>query len=84
MLNRNSRTGRKKSKKKMLASSWWGTMTLRDWLAAHAMRGFMEHVNNPETREVNWCGPEDFERVAKLSYDMADAMLEAREAGRAE
>jgi hypothetical protein len=47
-------------------------MTLRDYFAAKAM---------PMARDVYCDGaPEGWLSVAKLAYDMADAMLKAREA----
>ena len=46
-------------------------MTLRDYFAAKAMQGLVENAN--------WRGmPED--ALAKAAYNMADAMLEARNA----
>ena len=44
-------------------------MTLRDYFATKAMEAIM--TRSPNT---------PFEMVAKFSYDMADAMLKAREA----
>ena len=47
-------------------------MTLRDYFAAKAMRGMFDYWDeNPHL---------DFEHIANCSYDMADAMLKAREA----
>ena len=43
-------------------------MTLRDYFAAKAMQGIYQRVNDG-----------GFERVAKLSYELADAMLAASE-----
>jgi hypothetical protein len=42
-------------------------MTLRDYFAAKAMQGFMVGVEMPR-----------FDNIAKVAYEMADAMLEAR------
>jgi hypothetical protein len=44
-------------------------MTLRDYFAAKAMQGLMVDVHTP-----------DCDYIAKTSYDLADAMLKAREA----
>jgi hypothetical protein len=47
-------------------------MTLRDYFAAKAMQGMFEYWDeNPNL---------EFEHIASCSYDMADAMLKAREA----
>jgi hypothetical protein len=43
-------------------------MTLRDYFAAMAMQGFCVNVNDPHE-----------DNLARMSYSMADAMLEARE-----
>jgi len=49
----------------------WG-MTLRDYFAAKAMQGMFDYWHeNPNL---------EFEHIASCSYDMADAMLKAREA----
>lgn len=45
-------------------------MTLRDYLAAKAMQGFLTHAQAADS-------PEDV--VAGWAYSMADAMLRARE-----
>lgn len=48
----------------------WG-MTLRDYFAAKAMQGMFNYWHeNPNL---------EFEHIASCSYDMADAMLKARE-----
>jgi len=44
-------------------------MTLRDYFAAKAMQGMMVDVYAP-----------NFDYIAKTAYEMADAMLKAREA----
>jgi len=44
-------------------------MTLRDYFAAKAMQGLMASPADPESMEV----------AAKWSYNLADAMLKARE-----
>ena len=47
-------------------------MTLRDYFAAKAMQGMFDYWHeNPNL---------EFEHIASCSYDMADAMLKAREA----
>ena len=46
-------------------------MTLRDYFAAKAMQGIF--ASDPVSTMTN-------ERIAKESYDLADAMLKAREA----
>jgi hypothetical protein len=49
----------------------WG-MTLRDYFAAKAMQGMFNYWHeNPNL---------EFEHIASCSYDMADAMLKARDA----
>ena len=48
-----------------------GGMTLRDYMAAQAMQGIF--ASDPVSTMTN-------ERIAKESYDLADAMLKAREA----
>ena len=56
----------------------WGTpfegMTLRDYFAAKALQGFIQYS---ATKGIYT--PPDNE-LAKASYDLADAMLKAREA----
>ena len=47
-----------------------GGMSLRDYFAAKAMQGLMASPADPESMEV----------AAKWSYNLADAMLKAREA----
>lgn len=44
-------------------------MTLRDYFAANAMQGYIAHSG--DARHID--------TVAEMSYQMADAMLEARE-----
>jgi hypothetical protein len=44
-------------------------MTLRDYFAAHAMRGIVMHMNSENWDEI----------AAKWCYTMADAMLKERE-----
>jgi hypothetical protein len=54
-----------------MASVQRSGMTLRDYFAAKAMQGLVENAN--------WRGmPED--ALAKAAYNMADAMMEARNA----
>jgi hypothetical protein len=49
-----------------------GGMDLRDYFAAKAMQGMFEYWDeNPNL---------EFEHIASCSYDMADAMMKAREA----
>ena len=54
--------------------SGYGGMTLRDYFAAKAMHGF---ITNIDTRRSNLI---DVPQLAKSSYNIADAMLKAREA----
>jgi hypothetical protein len=49
-------------------------MTLRDYFAAKAMQGFLHYS---ATKSIY--APPDNE-LAKLAYDLADAMMKAREA----
>ena len=46
-----------------------GGMTLRDYFAAKAMQGMMVDVYAP-----------NFDYIANTAYEMADAMMKAREA----
>ena len=50
-------------------------MTLRDYFAAKAMQGFvMDEVLNKEAETAStW-----YEMIATASYEMADAMMKAR------
>jgi hypothetical protein len=43
-------------------------MTLRDWFAGHALAGFIEALEKPESAAL----------LAKESYIVADAMISAR------
>jgi hypothetical protein len=52
-----------------------GTLTLRDYFAAKAMQQLIPMVSNDPRTLM----PLDFD-VANMSYQMADAMLKAREA----
>jgi hypothetical protein len=47
-------------------------MTLRDWFAGQVLRGF---ISDPDVR----LNDESIPQIAKTCYEMADAMLEARE-----
>lgn len=52
-------------------------MTLRDYFAAHALKGFL--ASGMDWEEAD--GPDDnYPVLAKHAYAMADAMLAAREA----
>lgn len=55
----------------MAEPSQSGGMTLRDYFAAKAMQGELASQNNE--REWN-----DMYKLARYSYDIADAMIEAR------
>ena len=50
-------------------------MTLRDYFAAAAMQGWMCSYGHADTHPVSDCTEL---HLAKVSYDMADAMLRAR------
>jgi hypothetical protein len=52
----------------------WG-MTLRDYFAATAMQGVIAGSGDSDG-----CVNYSDDKVARLAYDMADAMLKAREA----
>ena len=56
------------------AEEWCG-MTLRDYFAAKAMQGWLTTYTGDVT-----CFMVSTTAVAKFSYQMADAMLKAREA----
>jgi hypothetical protein len=47
-----------------------GGMTLRDYFAKAAMEGFLAFIG-PDTTA-------DFDTIAQMAYDMADAMMEQR------
>ena len=49
-------------------------MTLRDYFAAKALQNFRDQIGSQSDQE--W-----FEKVAQGAYRMADAMMEARDAG---
>lgn len=51
-----------------------GGMTMRDYFAAKAMAAFIE-----ASSDHSGTHPQNDERVAERAYEMADAMLEARE-----
>jgi hypothetical protein len=51
-------------------TTWFEGMDLRDYFAAKAMQGLLQHMSHCE-------GPWEFE--AKAAYKIADAMLVARE-----
>lgn len=51
-----------------------GGLTMRDYFAAKAMQGFIQH-----SASKGIYAPPDNE-LAEMSYDLADAMMEAREA----
>lgn len=51
-------------------------MTLRDYFAAKAMQGYVIRGGCPDMDESD----DDFDsRISKWSYEMADAMLKARD-----
>ncbi len=51
-------------------------MTLRDYFAAHALASIVHDFASPGIEdEGTWCN-----WVARVSYDVADAMMKAREA----
>lgn len=51
-------------------------LLLRDYFAAKCMAAVIGTLNGPVTAEQH---PGDFERYAECAYNMADAMLKARE-----
>ena len=59
----------------------WGVtsqgLTIRDYFAAKAMQGFA--MGDILCKEAS-TAPEWFENIAEAAYDVADAMLKAREA----
>ena len=65
-------------------STWqYGGMTLRDYFAAKAIPFAVKRLerNYSSDLENEWTwGHEDFEAIAEHAYDLADAMLKAREA----
>ena len=58
------------------ASQNFEGMTLRDYFAAKAMQGLMSRIEQGGFDFGKY--PDDAKRVALWSYDLADAMLEAR------
>ena len=57
-----------------LAQKTEGGMTLRDYFAAKAMQTFLQTING-----VVGCNRYEY-RIAENAYEIADAMLRAREA----
>ena len=63
---------------------WSDGMTLRDYFAANAVRGYISSTTVRYTH--NGCSQVDvlaLSKLATLSYEMADAMIAAREQGEA-
>jgi hypothetical protein len=54
-----------------LTVDWSKGMTLRDYFAAKAMQAYLAHDGADHVNEIG---------VARWAYEMADAMLKAREA----
>jgi len=48
-------------------------MSQRDYFAARAMQAIFQGAGSIHDHDRDWCA-----RVASISYEMADAMLEAR------
>lgn len=48
----------------------WQGLTLRDYFAAKAMQSYLTHLQGAEMCEI---------QLAERAYDIADAMLEARD-----
>jgi len=67
----NTNTGGSAFPTATLAQKTEGGMTLRDYFAAKAMQGFLASLPSDTTLYDS--------NVAKWSYEMADAMLEARQ-----
>jgi hypothetical protein len=57
-----------------------GGMTLRDYFAAKAMQAFMSAYPCQAIDRKDGGTPADHQSIAEDAYDVADAMLEAREA----
>lgn len=57
----------------------WPGMTLRDWFAGQALQGLAVKMEESREEAIN-NGETDAAWEAKLSYEIADAMLRAREA----
>jgi hypothetical protein len=53
-------------------------MSLRDWFAGQALAGWLGSYG--DTREHPATIPGGADRIAELSYQMADALLQSREA----
>ena len=60
---------------------WHGGMTLRDYFAAKAMQGLtMAYAaEDPDSWPNEMRGTDDYDVVASHAYEMADAMIKARE-----
>lgn len=52
-------------------------MTLRDWFAGQALAGLCANPNESPDED----GASDRDVIASVAYELADAMLAAREAG---
>ena len=57
-------------------------MTLRDYFAAKSIQTAFAMIKNDLDRELpqgyNWSDAEDYEDIAARAYEMADAMMKAR------
>ena len=64
------------------ASTWQAHgLSIRDYFAAKAMQGILSDSNAVDEETGNKITiPDDAESVAVASYEMADAMIRAREA----
>lgn len=51
-------------------------MSLRDWFAGQALAGLMANASMPFAPDYAECEPQ---QIAESSYDIADAMLAARQ-----
>ena len=54
-----------------------GGMDLRDYFAAKAMQGLVNHKGEIEGQGLDWNS--DIQLVSEMSYEIADAMMKARE-----
>lgn len=56
-------------------TSWYQGMDLRDYFAAKAMQSMADSI----TDSSRFIGKENLQRLAGVSYEIADAMMKARE-----
>jgi hypothetical protein len=58
------------------------SMTLRDYFAAQVLSGYFANNHKDEVKELGLFDADVYEEIATHVYEMADAMLEAKNAVR--